>query len=108
MNYKVFFTTGESIVISDEEFSMFQLHIVQTKSEGVIWVQDGSSERLILINFKNVTHVLPEEESASGVVSTPTPDDLREGKKKKEDAIKSDPDAIIRRTQEKYDENKDS
>jgi hypothetical protein len=100
MQYRVFFTTGESVLITEESFTTCKDALGSTSATMV--VVEGK-----LINFNFVTHSVPVdslEQPGSVVIPTP-PDDIRKAKKLEQDKIKSDADAILKRTKDTYEED---
>ncbi len=98
MNYRVVFSRGNFLTISEKDFNA----ILESGAEGKgLLVHQGKIKAWI--NLRKVDYITPEEETQSGIASSPTPDDLRDKKRKTEEAIKADPKRILERAQKKYD-----
>lgn len=91
MRYIIHFISGNTLTITEEQYKQVLRHEVQE----------------LYVNMENVEYMIPEQEAPSGITHTPTPQELKKAKDKERDQIKGDTTAILKRTQEKYDESKD-
>jgi len=104
MRYKVFFTTGENIVINDWQFDTLQHSLKLTGDP--IYMRQGADDPTIMLHVKYITHIVPANayEQEGAVVTPPSPESVAKAKAKEQDSIKSDPTAILNRVKEKQEE----
>lgn len=99
MRYSIHFQSGATLSISQSRYQ----NILENNSIELPRFFEGDWP---YIDVSHIDFILPEEESASGISSMPTPDDLKDQKKKEVERIKNDPGQILKRVQEKYDDDK--
>lgn len=98
MSYRVFFTTGQSILIREAAFNEV---IKDNTSKGLII---DNSNIVCYLNMNHITYIIPEQEASSGIKSSPKPEDIRQKAQEKEDSIKGDSTQILDRAKKSYDE----
>ena len=98
MKYKVFFTTGETLYITEDRY--IQIH----KNEPVDLMKFFEKD-YPYIEMKFVTHIIREDslDQEGSVVTSLTPEDILKQKKEEHDKKVSDPNAIIAGVKDKED-----
>ncbi len=81
MSYRVFFSSGRTLVITDDEYAQLQPIYYYSSTSGTTQQVPKVSGCFLksnkFLNLNNVDYILPEEETESGVESSPTPTELR-------------------------------
>lgn len=93
MGYLVIFKSGHQLRISQEHYAAIFLQEVMAS---------------IYINRDNVDYAVSEdtiENARSGVVTPPTPGEIKNAKEKELEKIRSNPQVLISRIKEKADED---
>lgn len=102
--YRVFFTTGQSTLITEDQLQLLVKKILEENIRLYhLLAEDATHYRLI--NIDHVTHITPEVESRSGVTGRPTPDDLKYQKQKDKEELLKDPNMILKRAVEKDEQH---
>lgn len=88
MNYKVYFTSGNTVIVDDEKVVF---------ADGSIDIAAVNKEygRVSIINYNNVEYIIPEPQTESSVIKPLTPDIIKEQEKKKTEEIINDPKKLI-------------
>lgn len=105
MNYQLCFGKGQSIVIDQDFLDLINdkiLTLDETK-EGGCCVSNGE----MVINLRYLSYIVPLSslEQPGAVVKPLTPEEIRGSKKLEQEKIKSDPNQIISRVKEQYEDN---
>lgn len=93
MNYRVHFSSGNTLVISEKRYLMLARVAVEDYTSPVS-VEDIPEDPSIIM-LENVDYVIPEPESTSEVIKQPTVQDLKDAEKKKREAIIADPKKVL-------------
>lgn len=97
--YIVFFASGNTLTVDEKRYRRIFTEMPKDPDVGFILTE--------YINLRNVDYIIPEDalEQPGGVVTTPTPDSIKEAKKKEHDRIIADPKAIVNRIKEREKEH---
>lgn len=98
MKYRIYFLSGESIVINENPVDKMNTAIKAQLDFIEIDYQ--------LININFTTHIIPIDEGVSDIIKTPTPESIREAEKKKKEEIVKDPKAVLKDLQNEMLEEK--
>jgi len=102
MRYRIYFTSGESTVINEWQFSA-----IRSSPTDDLLCMKQSDAPYFMVHIKNITHIVPEDtlEGVAGIVTPQSPESIAKAKAKEQDSIKSDPSAILNRMKEREQDN---
>lgn len=95
MLYRVFFTTGQSLVIDENRYK----NILDPQEVDMSEFLDNGYP---YIDLSHVTHIIPEVQEEPGhLIQRPSPQDIKDEEKRKLDQIRSNPTQLIQRIKTK-------
>lgn len=96
MKYTVHFSSGNTLIIDEARYRQI------FENKGVA-IERFLYDNFLYINIANIDYIMPIKESTSGVAATPTPDDLKDRNRQREEALKADPNSVLKRAIEKHE-----